>query len=490
MANINLYIVPSGLRIVTSNSDLIYNEYSTKRNDLSKNEISIVSDIKDSYAEIKINFSQDTVFLDGVQITTAEDLQDSINNANVITSGIVDAGNSTSTPLNADAVFTGTAIDASGYGIIYVSLISDVSSATDGLEIQQSSDGINWDFKDNFTFSAGSAKTFSFQAALKYIRIKYTNGDTGQTYFRLQTVLKKGYGKPSSHRIQDSIADDDDAELVKAVLTGKNNGSFVNVRTSIDGDLRIVDNSSGLSIAKGNITGSSFIHKFGKAPDFDSTDGYVAIWDGANDSGVNLMQYTYSSSADIDTISSDSASDTFDLEIQGLDSDYNLVTQTKTLTGQTPVILDTSLIRVFRLKNVGSADNVGRIFCFKNVATTGGVPDTLVNIRAIIQPGNNQTLMAIYTIPAGKIGYMRDWYASLNNNVATSLNVELRARPFGQVFQVKHTRTINSTGTSSTKHDYFEPEVFSAKTDIVMQAQTAGNSVAASAGFDIVLIDD
>ena len=45
----------------------------------------------------------------------------------------------------------------------------------------------------------------------------------------------------------------------------------------------------GLEVAKGNIPGHSIVHKFGNAPDFDTSDGVVDVWDGASDGGSDLM---------------------------------------------------------------------------------------------------------------------------------------------------------------------------------------------------------
>jgi len=279
-----------------------------------------------------------------------------------------------------------------------------------------------------------------------------------------------------------------------ARIQGVDDNSIVrNAAVTQNGALKISDNSSGLSIAKGDVVGTTFIHKFGAAPDFDVSDGFVSVWDGAEDAVVwEKMVYTYSATADIDSISSENNGDTQDIEIQGLDTNYDLVTQTITLTGQTPANLTTNLIRVFRLRDVGATDNAGHVFCYVSGGTvTLGVPQVAADIRAIIQPGNNQTLMALYTVPNGHTGYMRDWYASTAGAKRDSQHsVELRARPFGQVFQLKHLSNISVTGTSYVQHQYEEPEVFVAKTDIEMRMDTDTDIAGVSAGFDIVLVSD
>ena len=57
----------------------------------------------------------------------------------------------------------------------------------------------------------------------------------------------------------------------------------------------------GLDISRGLIAGQSLVHKFGNAPDFDTTDGEVTIWDGAEDGASwEKMVYTYSNQTDRD----------------------------------------------------------------------------------------------------------------------------------------------------------------------------------------------
>jgi hypothetical protein len=413
----------------------------------------------------------------------------------IIPTNLLDTGNSSEALLGIGAVFTGSWVDTLDYGTAIVGVESDVDSATDGLVIEYSTNGVHACQDDKFTITGGIGKVFSVGMSNRYMRVKYTNGGVGQGSFHLQTILKNSPIKNSSHRINDSIVAEDDAELMKSVITGETPaGTFTNVQVTADGNLSISDNSSGLSIAAGDVAGTTFVHKFGNAPDFDTSDGSVVCWDGADDGGINQMQYTYSTTADIDSLSSDNNGDTQDIEVQGLDTNYDLVIQTITLTGQTRKALDTSLIRVFRLKNVGSTNLAGQLYCYVNTALTTGTPNDKTKIRALIDNGNNQTLMALYTIPNGKTGYMRDWYAGVAGaSKSSNYVIDVYARPFGQVFQLKHKSAIGDNGTSQTKHKYTEPEVFQAKTDIMMEVSmqaVGGTGAAVSAGFDLVLIDD
>ena len=159
--------------------------------------------------------------------------------------GKVDENNSSTSLLPADTggsdhIFTGVGTEILDYGIGFVTVYSDVASATDGLCIQQSQDSTNWDDDGDFyTVPADTEKNYAINPHSKYIRVVYTNGADAQTEFRLQTILK-GNSLPSSHRIQDTISDDDDARLVKSILTGKtSDGDFLNIGSSFGGSLKV-----------------------------------------------------------------------------------------------------------------------------------------------------------------------------------------------------------------------------------------------------------
>lgn len=148
--------------------------------------------------------------------------------------------NTTSTNLGSDATFTGPWEDVSGYATISVICKANVASATDGLKLELSTDGVTVHNDDLYTVAANSGKVFSVPAYGKYFRVRYTNGGTAQSSFALQTKYFVDYPKPSSHRIDNPIISQDDAELVKAVITGQRpDGTFTNIDTTTAGNLKV-----------------------------------------------------------------------------------------------------------------------------------------------------------------------------------------------------------------------------------------------------------
>lgn len=169
----------------------------------------------------------------------------SLNSFEIKLIGIVSVANSTAVALAANASFTGTAEDVSDYASITVQIFTDQASAAAGFKPQYSPDATNWDDGDTYTIaaaSAGNGKYFSFPPQAKYFRMVYTNGTTLQGAFRLQTIFRRSAVKPSSHRIGDTVDDENDAELVKANMMARTvAGVHTNVEMTANKDLKVVD---------------------------------------------------------------------------------------------------------------------------------------------------------------------------------------------------------------------------------------------------------
>ena len=229
----------------------------------------------------------------------------------------------------------------------------------------------------------------------------------------------------------------------------------------------------------------SYIEKFGRNRTVASGNEEVI-----EDS--SLAAQTLSTAADIDTISSSNAGDGQEIEIQGLDEDWELVTQTATLNGQTKVTLDTPLIRVFRAKNIGSSALAGDVYIYVDGDITAGVPDDDPDVRAKILTAKNQTNMAKYTIPYGYTGYLVKWYVAMLRTSGTSAvacDVDIYIREYGGAFRSKQPIGIQNTGNGNWQYEFPFALQVAAKSDIEVRATPTANADV-SAGFTLLLIKD
>lgn len=105
--------------------------------------------------------------------------------------GELDAKNSSTTPLGAGGVFTGTATEIIDAAVIFIDVFSDVASATNGLCVYQSSNGIDWDHAEPYTVKAGKARSIPISPRSQWYKIIYTNGVIAQNTFRLNPIIKE-----------------------------------------------------------------------------------------------------------------------------------------------------------------------------------------------------------------------------------------------------------------------------------------------------------
>ena len=230
-----------------------------------------------------------------------------------------------------------------------------------------------------------------------------------------------------------------------------------------------VDSKYGVQVRK-NLWSEKGLYKFGYNGEV-STDEET-IWDGG---GI----YSFPSSAVSMSVSSDDDTDTSVVTVTGLDENYNEASETVTLTGQTEVSTTTTFIRVYRAK-VDSSEPTGNIYIGEGTVTAGVPATTYAKITA----GENQTLMAVWTVPAGYTAYIIAW--SIASGTAASNKYSesrLRVRPFGGVFQTKEVLTHQNEYIETIMH---LPTVVTEKSDIMVNAYTSSGTDAISATFSIV----
>ena len=224
-----------------------------------------------------------------------------------------------------------------------------------------------------------------------------------------------------------------------------------------------------LDVSRDAIPNAFSVHKFGANFDIDQNTDPESVWTGGG-------LYPWSSLASAQTIYciSTSASDTATLSIEGLDANYNEQTETVTLTGTTAVTTSNTFIRVFRMTYEDGA-NVGDI--------TARVTSASGTIVAKIDAGYAQTLMAVYTIPAGFTGYMLALDATIDGT--KTCQVFMYHRLVGKPFRIAH--VAESTG--HYRYDFKTPLKLPEKTDVDIRVDlVSGNDARVTANFDIVLL--
>jgi hypothetical protein len=148
--------------------------------------------------------------------------------------------NGTVLPLGSNATFTGESFEVTEFSVLNVNVFSDVSSAIDGVKVQFSTDGINWDHEHKTSFSGPSGIGFIFNCEFKFARVVYVNGAAAQTVFRLQTIAKKEYTESSLYTLDQSVKGGMFSKLVKAALTAKNpSGDYVSIDCTNGGNLKV-----------------------------------------------------------------------------------------------------------------------------------------------------------------------------------------------------------------------------------------------------------
>ena len=363
-----------------------------------------------SFIEVVINFhTADTVTISGMFIPKAQERHISAID------GIISVRNSSLTPLTDDAVFTGEQEDTKNYGMIQCALFSDVACT---FVIQfRSTPSSTWRVGDTYEVAAGEDKVWSFQSARRFMRVIVTNGPDAQTEFDLQTILKPVYVKPSSHPIGDVVKGNDDAELVKAQITGESpSGAFLNVKTNQEGALSVSDFL--IEVARGNVAGMKMYAIPGRKNSISS----AVLDDLTQIPGTTVVPSPGGIQLEI---VSDNANDTSagtgvqTLDIHYLDTNGDEQDETVTMDGTTPVntvATDIDFVQWMHTKTVGSNTvSVGNI----SLLDTGGVVT-----YEYIAAGGNQSLSARYMVPSGKTGYITGWQSS---SVVKRVDIRLRA---------------------------------------------------------------
>lgn len=220
-----------------------------------------------------------------------------------------------------------------------------------------------------------------------------------------------------------------------------------------------------LDIALGREYYTTFEHKFGVNNNIVS--GTQSIW-----TAGGLYPWSALDNPETLYVISTSTSDTGTFKLIGLDSNYNHLTETITLTGTVAVPTQNQFKRIFRM--ISTDVNAG-VITARTVSGTG-------TVVAHMEAEKGQTLMAVYTVPANVNAYLHQFTVGVGKGGDASFSPfvreadgDFRVRGEVELYQNTFTQTFTV------------PIRIGPKADIDFRAITTSNNYPATASFDLIL---
>ena len=238
----------------------------------------------------------------------------------------------------------------------------------------------------------------------------------------------------------------------------------------------------GLQVSRGQIDGHSTVIVFGYNPDVDTSE--ETVWpDGGTIPHPTVASVLKISSSDANDTSAGTGAQT--VYIEGVDGNFNVVSETVELNGQTAVNTTNSYLYVnsFYVATVGSGGaNAGNINAGTGTVTSG-VPAVLYDIIAI---GYNQRTTGHYCVPAGFTGYMTEGSISAGQaSGSTAVTAFLKQHGTDNILRVGAVSTVNN---SDAVFSFEQPYTIPEKNCVGASAIGAANNNAVSSYFNIILI--
>jgi hypothetical protein len=174
----------------------------------------------------------------------------------------------------------------------------------------------------------------------------------------------------------------------------------------------------------------------------------------------------------------------------GLDSNWDLQSETVILNGVTNVAMQQDYIRMHRAFAIIATDpnnaNLGIIKAFDQGDATA--------IGVVIAVGSGQTEQAIISVPRDKTGFFLQGYVGLNHSSFpqnTSTEFTWKARTFGGCFRVNGRMACNNVGSGWWQYSYKGSPGLPAMSDAkITCVSCTDDGVSIVGGIDLLLVDN
>ena len=172
--------------------------------------------------------------------------------------------------------------------------------------------------------------------------------------------------------------------------------------------------------------------------------------------------------------------------IQGVDTSFAPKEATVTMDGTTPVVVPDGFLSIYRMWVVTTG--TGRV----NDGTIT-IDDSGGNAVADIVAGKGQSLIGIFTVPAGYTALLLDMYAEFLFDERTAAAEVALVTLDGSVatssHRTKHILGLGTAGNSRADYKYPIPQKISEKTHIYMSViEVSDDNTSISGGFTLILV--
>ena len=232
-----------------------------------------------------------------------------------------------------------------------------------------------------------------------------------------------------------------------------------------------------LEVVRGNVEGFSTKEIIGSVPAVAETcDVFTA-------SESSHKTITFASAGALLYVSSSDAGDTAQsVTIVGLDDNYDVITETIDLNGQTCVAGTKAFLRVNEVTL--SATCSGKVYVFYNSAVSSGVPTDLSKVQSVVLAGALQAYNAIYTVPRNRNLYLTSVrYQSTGSTTAHDVVLSITRTLYGASAEtlktIKYVDLGNTNYTDGQVDFSDQPIFFPAKSIFKVQAGLSGGTAMA-----------
>lgn len=383
--------------------------------------------------------------------------------------GYESTGNSTTTPLSASASFEGVA-EQNPRGEILVQVFADVPGT---LFIEFSVDGTNWDVtlpENGFAVKANIAREHRAVCGFRYVRVRFVNGSTNQTTFRLSTYFGT-FGHLNSP-LNEPYSLDSDSQLVRPTLTW-------------------------LDIARGLTTGLTTEKVAGRNTAIGTSFAPITrggIYRTPQSGSATALRIKAGGNANDDAAGSGARQ----ITLVGLDENFEEVTETLATAGTSASSSTTNtftrLLSATVSQSGGYADTSNGSHAGTITIEDSAGTQEWATIGATGYP-KGSTEIGFYTVPAGKTAYVKVKRISIDSGKTADILFLCRegADETAAPYTPMKTEGVITGVAGGSVESFGDTEIpfgpFTGPADVGFMAKVASSTATVSVAYEVFLIE-